>query len=288
MDSLKNCSKLRFFFFVLMLLTIALLFLFYEDLTKNLCFSAKQLAQSNSHIDPLQTEPKPLNLQEKFDRSVINNWIQTFNDSAARIGTDKVTYHHYEYLYGQFLGPLRFSEINFLEIGLGCDMPYGPGKSITLWKEFFTKASVSVLEFNEKCAQKFVNEVKNVFTGDQSNFDVLNNIGKYGPYDVIVDDGGHSRKQQVNSLIGLWPFVKSKGFYVIEDIFTSFMPSYNDNEETAVDVIFQLILLLNEGKDIKAGTVLPKTISISEQSKNIALDLLFISCFQRVCILNKK
>ena len=287
MNLVNNCSKLKFFLFVLILLTITLLFLFYEDLTKNLCFSSKKLAQSNSKFVPLQSEQK-LNLQVKFDRSVINNWIQTFNDSASRIGTDKVTYHHYEYLYGQFLGPLRFSEINFLEIGLGCNMPYGPGKSIILWKEFFTKASVSVLEFDEKCAQKFVNEVKNLFTGDQSNFDVLNNIGKYGPYDVIVDDGGHSRKQQVNSLIGLWPFVKSKGFYVIEDIFTSFMLSYNDNEENAIDVIFQLILLLNEAADIKAGTVLPKKISISEHSKSIARDLLFISCFQRVCILNKK
>ena len=287
MNLVNNCSKIKFFLFVLILLTITLLFLFYEDLTKNLCFSAKKLAQSNSNFVPLQSEQK-LNLQEKFDRSIINNWIQTFNDSASRIGTDKVTYHHYEYLYGQFLGPLRFSEINFLEIGLGCNMPYGPGKSIILWKEFFTKASVSVLEFDEKCAQKFVNEVKNLFTGDQSNFDVLNNIGKYGPYDVIVDDGGHSRKQQVNSLIGLWPFVKSKGFYVIEDIFTSFMLSYNDNEENAIDVIFQLILLLNEAADIKAGTVLPKKISISEHSKSIARDLLFISCFQRVCILNKK
>ena len=259
MNLVNNFSKLKFFLFVLILLAITLLFLFYEDLTKNLCFSSKKLAQSNSKFVPLQSEQK-LNLQEKFDRSVINNWIQTFNDSASRIGTDKVTYHHYEYLYGQFLGPLRFSEINFLEIGLGCNMPYGPGKSIILWKEFFTKASVSVLEFDEKCAQKFVNEVKNLFTGDQSNFDVLNNIGKYGPYDVIVDDGGHSRKQQVNSLIGLWPFVKSKGFYVIEDIFTSFMSFYNDNEENAIDVIFQLILLLNEAVDIKAGTVVPTKI----------------------------
>jgi hypothetical protein len=39
-----------------------------------------------------------------------------------------------------------------------------------------------------------------------------------GKFDVNVDDGGHTRKQQVNCLIGLWP-------YVIEDIFTSFVPS---------------------------------------------------------------
>ena len=37
------------------------------------------------------------------------------------------------------------------------------------------------------------------------------------------DGGCHTRKQQVNSFIGLWPYVrKNGGIYVIEDIFTSF------------------------------------------------------------------
>ena len=167
-------------------------------------------------------------------------------------------------------------------------MGYGPGKSIILWKEFLTKARISVLEYNANCAQKFVSEVENLFTGDQSNFDVLNKVGTFGPYDVIVDDGGHTRKQQTNSLIGLWTYVKSKGFYVIEDIFTSFVPSYNDNKETAVDVIFQLILLLNEANDIGFGAVFPNNIPISNHSRNIAKDLLYVACYQRVCILNKK
>ena len=227
-------------------------------------------------------------LNELDDKNKIINWTRTFKESALRSGSDKVTTHHYEYLYGQYLGPLRNSEINFLEIGLGCNMNYGPGKSIILWKEFLPKATISVLEYNADCAQKFASQVKNLFTGDQSNFDVLNNIGKYGPYDVIIDDGGHSRKQQVNSLIGLWPYVKSGGFYVIEDIFTSYLPSYNDNQEAAINVIFQLILLLNVASDIGFSPVFPENIIISDQSRKIAQDLLYISCFQRVCTLNKK
>ena len=68
-----------------------------------------------------------------------------------------------------------------------------------------------------------------------------------GIFDVIVDDGGHTRKQQVNSLIGLWPYVrKNGGIYVIEDIFTSFIPSFNDNKESALDLMFELIIILNK------------------------------------------
>ena len=269
--------KTRSIFLALTLFTITLVFIFYEDLAKTICYSAVKLDENK------------INSEIKLDeRDKIHEWIKLYKEIAVRSGSDKVTTHHYEHLYGQFLGPLRFSEINFLEIGLGCDMGYGPGKSIILWKEFLTKARISVLEYNANCAQKFVSEVENLFTGDQSNFDVLNKVGQYGPYDVIVDDGGHSRKQQTNSLIGLWPFVKPKGFYIIEDIFTSFVPSYNDNKETVVDVIFQLILLLNEAKDIGFNTVLPNNIPISNHSRSIAKDLLYVSCFQRVCILNKK
>ena len=290
MNISNNDIKAKSVFLVLILLTLILLYLFYEDFTKSLCYSVTKLdgeKRINSNINN-QLESKNFQEQELDDRNKISDWIRTFKEIALKSGSDKVTTHHYEFLYGQYLGPLRNSEINFLEIGLGCNMNYGPGKSIILWKEFLPKATISVLEYNADCAQKFVSEVENLFIGDQSNFDVLNNIGKYGPYDVIVDDGGHSRKQQVNSLIGLWPYVKSKGYYVIEDIFTSFSPSYNDNPETAVDVVFQLILLLNDAKDIRFKAVFPENIQISEHSRKIAQDLLYISCFQRVCILNKK
>ncbi len=75
-----------------------------------------------------------------------------------------------------------------------------------------------------------------------------NQLGETGGiYDVIVDDGGHTRKQQVNSLIGLWSYVrKNGGIYVIEDIFTSFIPGFNDNKQSALDVIFELIIILND------------------------------------------
>ena len=112
------------------------------------------------------------------DRERIHDWIKLYKEIAVRSGSDKVTTHHYEHLYGQFLGPLRFSEINFLEIGLGCDMGYGPGKSILLWKEFLAKARISVLEYNANCARKFVSQVENLFTGDQRDFAVLNKVGQ--------------------------------------------------------------------------------------------------------------
>jgi hypothetical protein len=38
-----------------------------------------------------------------------------------------------------------------LEIGLGCDMAYGPGASAKVWRELFPDAVVWFAEFNEEC-----------------------------------------------------------------------------------------------------------------------------------------
>lgn len=217
------------------------------------------------------------------------DWISLFRETGNKFQLDKIYNHHYEYLYGIHLGPLRDEPINLLEIGLGCVvMATGPGKSLLLWNEYFPKASVSILEYDRECAEPFRSQVKNLYIGDQSDFNVLEEVGTGGPYDVIIDDGGHTRRQQINSLIGLWPYVKSGGFYIVEDIFTSFLDEFNDNpEENTMDVMHQLIVLLMDARDINYPTRFPG-IELKEYSKKIAKDLLFVSCFKRACILNKK
>ena len=41
-------------------------------------------------------------------------------------------------------------------------------------------------------------------------------------FDVIIDDGGHTMKQQLTSIVTLLPMVSSGGLYIIEDLETSF------------------------------------------------------------------
>ena len=108
----------------------------------------------------------------------IQNETDLFRQIALKHGTDKVTTHHYEYVYGQLIGPIRYENINFLEIGLGCGMGYGPGKSIPVWKEFMPNANISILEFDEACAKPFQNQVKNLFVGDQSDLSLMKRIGE--------------------------------------------------------------------------------------------------------------
>jgi len=59
--------------------------------------------------------------------------------------------------------------------------------------------------------------------GSQENITFLNTVNTIqGYFDVIVDDGGHTMKQQITSFTYLLPKVRSGGVYVIEDLLTSY------------------------------------------------------------------
>lgn len=156
---------------------------------------------------------------------------ESWETLAKRQGTDKVG-NGYVKIYEMWLAPWRHQPINFLEIGLGCDQQYGPGKSLNLWEDYFTHrdARVSFLEVDGACVKAHNIHLRNgtIFVGSQEDEAVLRKIAieghAHGGYDVIVDDGGHTMKQQLDSLKALWPVVSSGGMYVIEDIHTSYIP----------------------------------------------------------------
>ena len=156
---------------------------------------------------------------------------ESWETLARRAGTDKTTYHNYEKIYEMWLAPWRHEAVNFLEIGLGCTMDYGPGKSLGLWEEYFTHrdARVSFLEVDGACVKDHNIKLRNgtIFVGSQEDVSVLQKIAAdghaFGGYDVIIDDGGHTVNQQLSSLKFLWPAVSSGGIYVIEDLMTSYI-----------------------------------------------------------------
>ena len=110
--------------------------------------------------------------------------------------TDKVTgggdRHNYEVMYGQFLLPFYASKpkMKFLEIGLGCDMRYGPGASVAVWRKLFPDADLWEAEYNAECVEKAKeNGMLDGFatlTGDQMDVGVLDNwIKESGGADFV-------------------------------------------------------------------------------------------------------
>ncbi len=130
--------------------------------------------------------------------------IETFKSVALSLSpiTDKVTIHTYDIMYGIFLSDMQKFPIKMLEIGLGCNMGYGPGASVNLWKKYIHPSSeIWMADVNTECVEKYMNDDSlrgiHVITGDQENPEILSSWIKStgGNFDVIIDDGGHSNNQ---------------------------------------------------------------------------------------------
>lgn len=200
-----------------------------------------------------------LAVTEKSDR-------ETFLEVARNcppVVTDKITDHDYESMYGDLLIPyLRDSNlkkkggVKFLEIGLGCDMVYGPGSSSSIWKQFLSCPGDELWmgEFNKTCVDDSrrkgqLDGIKTV-VGDQGDPATLKQWlevtgGIRSNFDIIIDDGGHQQHQIFESLLALWPALKPGGLYFIEDLQVSRWAFYNtrsaENYEPIIDHIKQWI-----------------------------------------------
>ena len=204
-----------------------------------------------------------------------------FNDIARSLNpvTDKVAPHNYGPFYEQHLLPFRQSarRVKILEIGLGCGMFYGPGASVPLWlhPQLFPTAEVELhmLEFDRRCGENWQRTHRQfdvmLHFGDQANpADLQRMLAKSGPFDIIIDDGGHTMDQQLSSLTHLFSSgLKHGGAYFLEDYGTSHDPGYNPNRiETTLQRTVQWItgLLSAEHLDKKPlNPELPHLMSIA-------------------------
>ncbi len=128
---------------------------------------------------------------------------------------------HYLDVYHRVMAPWKHKDIRFLEIGIW------KGGSINLWKGFFgAKTQLTFLDINPDCKALESPRVS-IEIGDQADRDFLRQIAKtHGPFDIIVDDGGHKMHQQKTSFVQLWAHLTDGGIYIVEDTHSSYWPSF--------------------------------------------------------------
>ncbi|KAB5511552.1 S-adenosyl-L-methionine-dependent methyltransferase [Coniochaeta sp. 2T2.1] len=206
----------------------------------------------------------------------------SFKDIALKHGTDKVTDHHYWYMYEKYLEPLREKRVKMLEIGLGCDMSYGPGKSYYTWLEFFPNVDLYYIEYDAACAEKWKHKTDRatIFVGDQADRTFLRKFIEEsgGNFDIIIDDGGHQMNQQLISFEELWGIVKPGAYYFIEDLHTSYIASYQGDPTTkdaTKPTLMKYIYELIDDKMVDGNKI--------SYSKNIR----GIDCMREVCLITK-
>ena len=171
---------------------------------------------------------------------------------GAQYGTDKVS-HGFCAFYDRHLRAQRKRVEKVLEIGI-----FG-GSSLYMWRDYFPNASIHGMDIGP-VALDSVERIR-TYVGDQQDRAVLQGlVDEAGSdFDLIVDDGGHTMGQQQASLGFLFPHLRPGGYYVVEDLHTSFMQRIDlfdgdkavDYYETGVgrcqSTTYQIVQALSEG-----------------------------------------
>jgi hypothetical protein len=145
-----------------------------------------------------------------------------FRDYPARTSDRMlIKMEHYLEHYDEILASWQGRDISFLEIGVY------KGGSLPMWQEFLGEGSKLVfLDIDPSCRDLALPGTT-VEIGDQSDPVFLQQIGQtHGPFDLIVDDGGHKMHQQINSFRHLWSCLRDRGLYIVEDVHTSYWPGF--------------------------------------------------------------
>lgn len=158
--------------------------------------------------------------------------MKSLDELMIANGSDKATEHTRTYAkphgytleMAKYFDPIREQPIKFLEIGIG------GGESVRAWLDYFPNARIFGVDYVQDT--NIFNSPGKPYSrytfshGDQTDRTMwrcfLANHGD--DWDVVLDDGGHYNDQTIITFEEMWPFVKSGGLYLIEDLATASSP----------------------------------------------------------------
>jgi len=181
--------------------------------------SYETLAEVHRAVDALLAGTDP-------ERGCLDEW-------AVRYGTDKWGgLHWFTPHYQRHFRRLRDRPVRVLEIGIGgFQDPNRGGESLRLWKRYFRRGLVYGMDIFPKNG---LDEARlTTVLGDQSDAAGLAELAeRHGPFDIVIDDGSHQNDHVLTTFSALFPYVRPGGFYVIEDLWTTYNANYGGQPGT--------------------------------------------------------
>jgi hypothetical protein len=175
--------------------------------------------------------------------------------TANRAGNPLDKWIHYFPIYERYLAQYRGLPIRVLEIGVY------RGGGLELLRHFLgPEAHLVGIDIDEK-ARVAIGGRHLIEIGDQADPEFLRLVSeKHGPFDVVIDDGGHTMNQQIASAETLFPLLSERGTYLVEDCHTSYWEAYSDqgpDGQTFIDWVKDRIDDLNahhfsQSRDLQA------------------------------------
>lgn len=158
-------------------------------------------------------------LSDAWGEMAENPLFARFSANRAALVLDK--WVHYFPIYTRHLERFRGRAVNVLEIGVY------RGGGLDLWASYLGEQAKLVGLDIDEAAVRAVKGRFQVVLGDQADPDVLRKINdEYGPFDIVIDDGGHTMEQQIVTIETLFPLLNDGGVFIVEDTHTSYWPAF--------------------------------------------------------------
>ena len=128
---------------------------------------------------------------------------------------------HYFDVYDRHFSRFRGTDVHIVEFGVS------QGGSLQLWKEYFgPHCKIYGVDINPHCKNLEEDQIQ-IFIGDQEDRDFLKHLSEKIPrIDILIDDGGHTMKQQIHTFEELFNHIDENGVYLCEDLHTSYWPEW--------------------------------------------------------------
>ncbi len=141
-------------------------------------------------------------------------------DSAPYLS---IKHANYFAIYDELLTRYRGRPVTFVEIGVL------NGGSLHLWRQFLgNDARIIGVDLNP-AAQRWTADGFEIVIGDQGDPAFWAQFfANVGPVDVVLDDGGHTNRQQVMTTLACLPHVRDGGMLIVEDVHASYLPEFGN------------------------------------------------------------
>jgi 23S rRNA U2552 (ribose-2'-O)-methylase RlmE/FtsJ len=169
---------------------------------------------------------------------------------------------HYFDIYDRHFAPFRGKAVTVVEFGVS------QGGSLQMWKDYFgPKARIFGTDIDPRCASLAEKQIE-VVIGDQEDRQFLRDFAaKTGEVDVLIEDGGHTMPQQVNTFEEFWPHINDGGVFLIEDLHTSYWPKYGGGHKRAGTFIEYAKDLIDQQNAWHSRD--PRTLVVDDYSRSI-------------------
>lgn len=134
-----------------------------------------------------------------------------------------IKHQSYFHTYTQLFESLRGKEIVFVEIGVL------NGGSLFMWREYFGKqARIIGVDLNPE-AVRWRDEGFEIFIGSQADPSFWQDFfSQVGPVDIVLDDGGHTNRQQIITVASCLDRINDGGMLIVEDTHTSYTAKFGN------------------------------------------------------------